>query len=62
VVASPLERVYDLPAGQDRLISYATGIDAVIVNGVVLREDNIDQLDPDKDHLPGRLLRNGAAL
>ena len=62
VAASPLERVYDLPAGQDRLISYATGIDAVIVNGVVLRLDNIDQLDPDIDRLPGRLLRNGAAL
>jgi len=62
VAASPLERVYDLPAGEDRLISQATGIDAVIVNGVVLREDDTDQLDPAKDHLPGRLLRNGAAL
>lgn len=61
VGASPLERVYDLPAGQDRLISNAVGIDAVIVNGVMLREDNVDQLDPLKDPLPGRLLRNGAA-
>ena len=33
VGASPLERVYDLPAGEDRLVSYASGIDAVFVNG-----------------------------
>ena len=33
VGASPLERVNDLPAGEDRLISYAYGIDAVFVNG-----------------------------
>ena len=29
----PLKRVYDLPAGADRLVSEAHGIDAVIVNG-----------------------------
>ncbi len=29
----PLKRVYDLPAGADRLVSEASGIDAVIVNG-----------------------------
>lgn len=62
VGASPLERVYDLPGNQDRLISDASGIDAVIVNGVMLRENNIDQIDPDKSALPGRLLRNGAAV
>ena len=33
VGASPLERVNDLPAGEDRLVSYAYGIDAVFVNG-----------------------------
>ena len=33
VDAGPLERVYDLPAGQDRLISQAIGIEAVFVNG-----------------------------
>ena len=33
VGASSLERVYDLPAGEDRLVSYASGIDAVFVNG-----------------------------
>ncbi len=61
VGASPLERVYDLPAEQDRLISRAKGIDVVIVNGVVLRENNVDQIDPAQDQLPGRLLRNGTA-
>ncbi len=61
VGASPLERVYDLPAEQDRLISRANGIDVVIVNGVVLRENNVDQIDPAQDQLPGRLLRNGTA-
>lgn len=61
VGASPLERVYDLPAEQDRLISRAKGIDVVIVNGVVLREKNVDQIDPAQDPLPGRLLRNGTA-
>ncbi len=39
VGCSPLRRVRDLPAGADRLIADATGIRAVIVNGVVLRED-----------------------
>ena len=61
VGAGDLERVYDLPAGADRLISQATGIEAVIVNGQVLRENNVDQFNPATDALPGRLLRNGAA-
>ena len=61
VGASSLKRVYDLPAGEDRLISEATGIDAVVVNGTLLREDNVDQIDPAAQNLPGRLLRNGAA-
>jgi N-acyl-D-amino-acid deacylase len=56
----PLQRVYDLPSGADRLISEATGIDAVIVNGTLLRQDNQDLLDP-TGPLPGRLLRNGTA-
>lgn len=38
VGAGPLERVHDLPAGEDRLISRASGIQAVLVNGVVLPE------------------------
>jgi N-acyl-D-aspartate/D-glutamate deacylase len=33
VDAGPLERIYDLPAGEDRLVSHATGIEAVFVNG-----------------------------
>ncbi len=61
VGAGPLKRVHDLPAGEDRLISQASGIDAVIVNGVVLRQNNIDALDAVNGKLPGRLLRNGAA-
>jgi len=36
VGAGPLERVHDLPAGEDRLISRASGIEVVIVNGVRL--------------------------
>ncbi len=61
VGAGALERVYDFPAGADRLISQAQGIEAVVVNGVLLRENNVDQVNPVNDELPGRLLRNGAA-
>jgi len=60
VGASPLQRVYDQPAGADRLISQANGIDAVIVEGSVLRRGGEDALDPDGE-LPGRLLRGGCA-
>ena len=56
----PLQRVNDLPAGADRLISEATGIANVIVNGVVIREQNADAV-PANGSLPGRLLRGGAA-
>jgi N-acyl-D-amino-acid deacylase len=56
VGASPLRRVHDLPAGADRLIAEARGIDAVIVNGVVIRRDNRDVVDP-AGALPGQLLR-----
>ncbi len=61
VGAGKLERVYDFPAGADRLISEAQGIEAVVVNGRVLRENNVDQFNPATDALPGKLLRNGAA-
>jgi N-acyl-D-aspartate/D-glutamate deacylase len=60
VGCGPLERVRDLPGGADRMISRAIGIDAVIVNGVVLRQGERDQLDP-SGPLPGRLLRGGRA-
>jgi N-acyl-D-aspartate/D-glutamate deacylase len=56
VGCSPLRRVRDLPGGADRLVSDAFGIEAVIVNGVLLRESGKDVLDPDGP-LPGRLLR-----
>jgi N-acyl-D-amino-acid deacylase len=56
----PLKRVWDFRAGADRLISEAVGIDAVIVNGEILRRDNVDCLPADGP-LPGRLLRNGHA-
>jgi N-acyl-D-amino-acid deacylase len=56
----PLKRVYDLPAGADRLVSEASGIDAVIVNGKLMRRDGRDAI-ADNDRLPGRLLRHGRA-
>jgi hypothetical protein len=42
------------------LITDAIGIRAVVVNGVVLREDDRDNLAADGP-LPGKLLRGGAA-
>jgi len=57
VNAGGLERVYDQPAGQDRLIAKAFGIDAVIVNGTLLRQGDRDVIRGDA--LPGQLLRRG---
>ena len=37
---SRLRRVNDLPSGADRLVADAYGIDAVIVNGQVIREQD----------------------
>ena len=51
VGAGPLERVYDLPAGQDRLISRAIGVEAVFVNGQRLGS---------QAHAAGQLLRQRA--
>jgi N-acyl-D-aspartate/D-glutamate deacylase len=56
VGCGPLERVHDQPAGAERLISRATGVDAVVVNGVVVRRDGTDAVDP-TGRLPGQLLR-----
>jgi N-acyl-D-aspartate/D-glutamate deacylase len=56
----PLKRVHDLPAGADRLVSEASGIDAVIVNGKLIRRDGKDAVTAN-DKLPGRLLRHGRA-
>ena len=56
----PLRRVHDFPGGADRLVSDAVGIDAVVVNGTILRRNNADSVDSEGP-LPGRLLRNGRA-
>ncbi|MBT7757937.1 MAG: amidohydrolase family protein, partial [Rhodospirillaceae bacterium] len=56
----PLQRVHDFPAGADRLISEATGITNVIVNGAVIRDQGEDAIS-NGSPLPGRLLRGGAA-
>jgi N-acyl-D-aspartate/D-glutamate deacylase len=58
VGAGKLRRVHDLPAGADRLVSDASGIEAVIVNGVVVRRGGRDAVASDGP-LPGALLRNG---
>lgn len=42
VGAGPLERVHDLPAGADRLISRSSGIEHVWVNGVRTRAAGVD--------------------
>ena len=60
VGASSLRRVYDLPAGEDRLISDASGISAVVVSGTLIRRNGVDVLGAE-GRLPGRLLRHGAA-
>jgi N-acyl-D-aspartate/D-glutamate deacylase len=60
VGCSKLRRVHDLPAGADRLVSDAFGINAVVVNGVVVREGGRDAVKAD-GALPGRLLRGGRA-
>lgn len=60
VNCTPLRRVYDFPGGADRLVSDAIGIEAVIVNGTVIREQGVDQVDPEGE-LPGRLLRGGVS-
>ncbi len=60
VGCGPLRRVHDLPAGADRLVTDATGIHSVIVNGTPIREHDRDVVDPG-GALPGRLLRGGAA-
>jgi N-acyl-D-amino-acid deacylase len=60
VGCGPLRRVWDFPAGADRLVSDARGIRAVVVNGIPIRVDGCDAVDPDGP-LPGRLLRGGTS-
>lgn len=56
----PTRRIYDLPGGDDRLISESTGIGAVVVNGTIIRRGDEDQVSGG-DSLPGRVLRGGRA-
>ena len=60
VAASALRRVHDLPAGAERLVADAHGIEAVVVNGTVIRRAGCDRL-AGGEPLPGRLLRGGRA-
>jgi len=60
VGTSKLRRVHDLPAGADRLVADASGIEAVIVNGTIVRRGGHDAVAAD-GALPGALLRNGRA-
>ncbi|MGH7894436.1 MAG: amidohydrolase family protein, partial [Candidatus Binatia bacterium] len=60
VGCSKLRRLHDLPAGAERLVSDAFGVNAVVVNGVVVREGGRDAVKADGP-LPGRLLRGGRA-
>jgi N-acyl-D-amino-acid deacylase len=54
--AGKIQRVWDLPSGADRLVAPASGIDAVVVNGVPVRRHGKDAA---VGTLPGKLLRGG---
>jgi N-acyl-D-amino-acid deacylase len=58
--ASKLRRINDFPAGADRLVSDASGIEGVVVNGTVIRSRGVDAVDP-AGPLPGTVLRGGRA-
>ena len=60
IAAGTLQRVYDLPDGSDRLISPASGIQSVIVNGKLLIDRNTTTPEIETA-LPGKLLRSGLA-
>src|SRR4051794_24280887 len=57
VGVTDLERVWDLPAGADRLVARSTGVEHVWVNGTAIRKDGEDVADA----RPGKLLRSGRA-
>ncbi len=59
IAAGPLERVNDMPAGADRLISKPVGMHGVWVNGTRLPPPG--EALPMGARLPGRLLRHGRA-
>ena len=60
VGAGKLRRVHDFPAGADRLVSDASGVEAVVVNGTVIRRRGADAIDA-RGPMPGRVLRGGRA-
>ncbi len=53
IAVEPVERVFDFPAGADRLVARSRGIESVWINGELTRQDGKD-LDGVR---PGRLLR-----
>jgi N-acyl-D-aspartate/D-glutamate deacylase len=57
VGVTEMERVWDLPAGADRLIANSTGVEHVWVNGDRIRENGEDVAGA----RPGKLLRGGSA-
>ncbi len=57
VGVTELERVWDLPAGADRLIARSTGVEHVWVNGEPIRQNGADVAGA----RPGTLLRGGQA-
>jgi N-acyl-D-aspartate/D-glutamate deacylase len=61
VGASALRRVHDLPANSERLVADAAGIEAVIVNGTIVRRGGCDTVRAGEP-LPGRVLRAGHAV
>ncbi len=50
----PMERIFDLPAGADRLIARSRGIEHIWVAGTAIRSDGADI----PDARPGKLLRS----
>jgi len=57
VADGPLRRIFDLPAGGERLVSDGIGVEAVIVNGTLIRHQGKDAVDLDEP-LPGHVLRS----
>jgi N-acyl-D-aspartate/D-glutamate deacylase len=52
-----MERVFDLPAGADRLLVHSIGIEHIWINGEATRVDGKDL----EGARPGRLIRGGSA-
>jgi N-acyl-D-aspartate/D-glutamate deacylase len=60
VAAEELVRVYDLPAGADRLVGGSVGMEHVWVNGVAIRTDGTDvDFSARPDARPGVVIRPG---